>query len=260
MHPPDKGVLPIGEDLIAIKNRLPHKLFIPWIESELRLSTSMVQRYMKVTKLFGDNCVHIAQLSLSTLYELSLPSIPKELVDSVLTGAYTPSERELREINRGQPERKEPTMIHSEKAKPREATVQDIAEQLAKMQQQIAAMPPQVEEVVKYVTPSEILEENERLRQEATKWHSEWEKIVEDRKIVVEQYNTLEEKYEKVVQERDVLMENWNAVSKNNKSMVGKISSLSSLVERFHEEYLQIKKANALVIDSTVVTKQNGES
>ena len=109
-----------------------------------------------------------------------------------------------------------------------ETTIQDLASQMAKMQQQLNA----ISAVEKHIVPPEMLEENQRLSKEVQEYRTAWEDIVkenqrliEDRKasivdksITKKQHESLLEEYEKIKKERDVLLEklrSFAALTKN---------------------------------------------
>lgn len=66
--------LVIGQRLIEAKARLPHGKFLPWIESEFRMSDWTAQNMMRVAKSFAGKSEMITDLAPSALYALAAPS------------------------------------------------------------------------------------------------------------------------------------------------------------------------------------------
>ena len=259
----------IGEALDDVKLRLGQGLFTAWLETELHTTERTAQKYIRVTRSLGHEYPNLARFTLEILLELSYPATPKEIIEAMNEDLDMSIDEIKKEKKRQQAmafraakeeAAKSPIMIHSEQAKSREATIQDLASQLTHMQQQLAALPPQVQEVVKYVTPPEILAENEKLRQEATKWHSEWEKALDDRRAIVEKNQYLAKENNAIAERYKTLLKEYERVTQDNNHLSGKINSLTTLVQQFHDKYSQIENANALIVDSTVVARQNGEN
>lgn len=63
----------IGRDLIAVKERLPHGQFLPWLEAEFGMSKITAQRFMGVAETYGDKSFTVKHLSPTALYELAAP-------------------------------------------------------------------------------------------------------------------------------------------------------------------------------------------
>jgi vacuolar-type H+-ATPase subunit I/STV1 len=240
----DKNIFRIGELLINAKSILPLNLFLPWIETELRISRNIVQRYMKIAKNFGDKASRLGHLPYSVLYGLTLPSTPQSLIDSILSGEYIPSS--VDEFNaRQKQERKQPIMIHSEQAKSRETTIQNLADQLAQMQQQINAMSPEIQIKEVEVVPPEVQKEIDILKEEIT--------------VYQKRCDMLSQEIESTAKEREVLLSNWKAVSKNNRELEGKLKSLNYLIQRLGDEYTQIYQAGKPISASVLVDNSEGE-
>ena len=239
----DKHVFEIGEILLAIKGRLPHKLFIPWIESELHISRDAAQRYMKVVKRFGEDASQLSYLSFMAVYALTLPSTPKDFVEKVRLGEIKLTGKAFWETMKTFKEQEPPIMIHGERVKPREITIQDLSDQLAKMQQQLSALPPEVQ--IKETIPPETQEEIKCLQN----------KVETLETAILEK----DAKIEALQQEVEVLVKNWNAVSKRNGELEGKLKSLNYLIQRLNDEYSQIYQAGKPISASMIAYTPEGE-
>jgi Protein of unknown function (DUF3102) len=74
-----QGVMEIGRDLIAVKERLGHGNFLSWIHREFKMADKSAQRFMSVAERFGDKFDSVSNLTLTALYELAAPSTPEEV-------------------------------------------------------------------------------------------------------------------------------------------------------------------------------------
>jgi Protein of unknown function (DUF3102) len=74
-----KGVIEIGRDLIAVKERLGHGKFLPWIDREFKMTDKSAERFMSVAERYGDKFDSVSNLTLTALYELAAPSTPEEV-------------------------------------------------------------------------------------------------------------------------------------------------------------------------------------
>lgn len=78
-----EDIIEIGRDLIAVKAKLQHGQFLPWIEAEFEMSEAQAQRFMAVAKKFGNQIPQFAGFQPSVLY--SLASAPTEVVAQIET-------------------------------------------------------------------------------------------------------------------------------------------------------------------------------
>lgn len=242
------NVFEIGKILIDVKKRLKVRVFISWVETEIGMSKGVAQRHIRIVERFGDEYPNIKLLPYSTLHELSGPSTPQSLIDMIESGKIEAKYEVVRRMK---------AALLQQDGHVEDPTIQDLINQLAQMQQQISNLPPEIQikevEVIKYVTPPEVQEELATLRKELEKYYAAWEEVIKDKKAAIEENK-------KITQERDVLLENWKAISKNNKHMKGKIDSLTSLIQSFHDEYSQIQNANALIVESTISIREKGDN
>lgn len=78
-----EDVIEIGKALIRQKERLPHGMFLPWIETEFEMSQSAALRFVNVANAYGGKSVTVTDLTTKALYELSAPSTPPEVREEV---------------------------------------------------------------------------------------------------------------------------------------------------------------------------------
>lgn len=81
-----EDIIEIGKDLIAIKDKLPHGQFLPWIATEFEMSEDTAGRFMSVAYRFPD-IPQFAEFKPSLLYLLAAPSTPDEVVEKVIEKA-----------------------------------------------------------------------------------------------------------------------------------------------------------------------------
>ena len=79
-----EDLIQIGQELIAVKDFLPHGQFTPWIETEFSLHPRTARRMMAVAERLGHKADTLSDLSASVLYELAADSTPAEAVDRVV--------------------------------------------------------------------------------------------------------------------------------------------------------------------------------
>jgi len=79
-----QDIIAIGRDLIAVKERLGHGNFLPWIEREFGMSEDTAQNLMRVAANIGDQIPNGSVFQPTVLYELAAPSTPPEVRTEVI--------------------------------------------------------------------------------------------------------------------------------------------------------------------------------
>jgi hypothetical protein len=64
--------------LIRKKSRLPHGMFLPWIETEFEMSHKTATKFMNVAQSYGGKVELGSTIGLAALYELAAPSAREE--------------------------------------------------------------------------------------------------------------------------------------------------------------------------------------
>ena len=82
-----KDLIEVGKELNAVKDRLPHGQFLPWLQAEFELSQRTANDLMNVATRFEGKSANIADLNSTVLYLLAAPSTPDEVVDLALETA-----------------------------------------------------------------------------------------------------------------------------------------------------------------------------
>lgn len=73
----------IGQELIAVKDMLPHGQFGVWLDTEFELHPRTARRMMNVAERIGYKIDNLSGLSASVLYELAAEATPEEAVRRV---------------------------------------------------------------------------------------------------------------------------------------------------------------------------------
>ncbi|HEY7155624.1 MAG TPA: DUF3102 domain-containing protein [Gemmataceae bacterium] len=75
---PVEDIIEVGNDLLAVKETLPHGQFLPWLKAEFGWSERSVQNFMSVAEQFKS--AKIADLPIQPIaaYLLAAPSVPDE--------------------------------------------------------------------------------------------------------------------------------------------------------------------------------------
>lgn len=77
-------VLDTGRDLLAVKARLEHGLFLKWVQAEMGMNARTAQRAMNAAEALGDKSDTVSYLPATVLYELAAPSTPEPVREAVL--------------------------------------------------------------------------------------------------------------------------------------------------------------------------------
>lgn len=78
-----EDIFVIGQELQAVKDRLPHGSYTDWLDVEFGLSERMAQRFVGVSERLGGKSDKLSLLPPSTLYLLAAPSTPDEAIQTV---------------------------------------------------------------------------------------------------------------------------------------------------------------------------------
>lgn len=81
-----EDIIEIGKELTAVKDRLEHGQFLPWIKAEFDMSADTAHRMINVAARFGQ-IPQIAEFKPSILYALAAPSTPAAVIDQALEKA-----------------------------------------------------------------------------------------------------------------------------------------------------------------------------
>jgi hypothetical protein len=84
-----EDIIEVGNDLLAVKGKLPHGQFGPWLKAEFGWGERMAQNFMSVAEQFGAKSEIIADLTIqpTAAYLLAAPSVPDEARKAALERA-----------------------------------------------------------------------------------------------------------------------------------------------------------------------------
>jgi hypothetical protein len=75
--------------LIAVKRRVGHGNFLPWIEREFGMSDQAARRFMQVAANIADQIQQDVEFEPTVLYALAAPSTPPEVRTEIIARAKT---------------------------------------------------------------------------------------------------------------------------------------------------------------------------
>lgn len=78
-----EDIIAIGLDLIAIKDKLGHGNFLPWIDAEFGISDRTARNFMNVAAAYGQKSETVSDLGVRALYELAAPKTPIEVREEI---------------------------------------------------------------------------------------------------------------------------------------------------------------------------------
>ncbi|MGU3666082.1 hypothetical protein ACLBX9_18010 [Methylobacterium sp. A49B] len=114
-------VIDTGRDLLAIKARLEHGLFLEWVQAEMGMTPRSAQRAMGAAEVLGDKSDTVSYLPPSVLYELSAPSTPEPVRAAVLrrieAGETVRPEKILHDVREGRDRARQQIAIEKEAAR-----------------------------------------------------------------------------------------------------------------------------------------------
>jgi hypothetical protein len=73
-----EDIVEIGNDLLAVKDALPHGQFLPWLKGEFGWSERSAQNFMNVAEQFKSAKIADLPIQPSAAYFLAAPSVPDE--------------------------------------------------------------------------------------------------------------------------------------------------------------------------------------
>lgn len=73
-----EDIVEVGNDLLAVKEALPHGQFLPWIKAEFGWGERTAQNFMSVAEQFKSAKIADLPIQPSAAYLLAAPSVPDE--------------------------------------------------------------------------------------------------------------------------------------------------------------------------------------
>jgi len=82
-----RSFVEIGQDLMQVKDALPHGRFTTWAQAELGMTQRTAENYMQAARFLDGKPETISHLPQGILYKLAAPTAPTDLVDKVVAAA-----------------------------------------------------------------------------------------------------------------------------------------------------------------------------
>ena len=83
-----EDIIEIGRELTAVKEKLPHGQFLPWIAAEFEMSRQTADNFTSVYERFGNGKLpNFSNFKPSILYALSTPSTPEAVIEKAVAKA-----------------------------------------------------------------------------------------------------------------------------------------------------------------------------
>lgn len=176
-------ILRIGQNLRAVKEKLPHGQFLSWVRTEFGMSRWTAQNFIRVAERLEDKWGNFHHLPLSVLYELAASSTSEDILAQVQDGQI-PSTREAvkeaKEAERLARAAEQQARLEAERVRQqlaatltamqeKQATIERLGQEIARLQVQMdtPASPPTAEtrEVAASATMPEVQQQITSLQQ-----------------------------------------------------------------------------------------------
>lgn len=95
-----EDIIAIGQDLITVKEKLPHGAFLPWIDAEFGMADRTARRFMQVAETYASKMDKMSDLPPSVLFELAAPSTPEPVRQAVEAKAEAGESVSVAEVQR----------------------------------------------------------------------------------------------------------------------------------------------------------------
>jgi Protein of unknown function (DUF3102) len=84
-----KAIFDNGRDLLGMRDKLEHGLFLKWVEAECGFGKSTAYNLMNAVERFGDKLPTVGSLPPATIYRLAAPSTPEPIREAVVSRSPT---------------------------------------------------------------------------------------------------------------------------------------------------------------------------
>ncbi|GEM_PF-2743085 len=141
-----ESIIAVGLALKRQKERLPHGMFLPWIEAEFGMTRRTATNFVSVAEKYSDKWETVSHLPAKALYELAAPSTPQSVREQVEELIVDGQKVTAADVKRLKAEAKAAEELASLKAKMAELQKQsdskdfDNAAEIHKLQLQIDAL------------------------------------------------------------------------------------------------------------------------
>lgn len=207
-----EGIIKIGQNLIAVKERMTHGQFLPWIQAEFAMSRQSADNFIHVAERFADKLPKISTLPVTVLYALAAPSTPDTIVQQVQSGDIPPTLDAIKEAKRAEQQARDELKRAEEAEQAARAEAQatqqklftlqsqsqllvtQLSQQIENLNQQIATLstpPVQIKEIEKHVIPPEVTAQMEKLQSDIAALTAQRDKLAEQREALYQRAEAL---------------------------------------------------------------------
>lgn len=200
-------IVHIGQNLKAVKEKLPHGQFLPWLEKEFEMSRWTAQHFIRVAEKLEDKWRNFHHLPVSVLYELAAPSTSDGILEQVQSGQIAPTieaikaAKEAERLARAAEKQVRTEMqvtrqqlIDREKEVEKKQTALDqLLREIAHLQEQMATLKESkaiIKEVEMPVVPQEVQDRIEGLQQQVQTLKQQREKLSQQMSQLIQEAQT----------------------------------------------------------------------
>lgn len=243
-------VLQIGQNLRAVKEKLPHGQFLPWVEKEFEMSRWTARNFIHVADKLEDKWRNFHHLPISVLYELASPSVSQEVLTQVQVGDISPTIdaiREAREAERNARDAEQKALAEairvqdqfsdlSQEVQTKRGMIEQLTYKIASLQERITELSAtviEIREVEKPIIPAEITAQMEQLQQQVAVLSEQRDALRHQGEQLREEIRIATRKSDEEEQDRRVRL-NWYKATSEFRTIVMKFfaqwpSSLDTL-------------------------------
>jgi hypothetical protein len=88
-----ENIIEVGNDLLAVRETLPHGQFLPWLRAEFGWSERSAQNFMSVAEQFKSAKIADLPIQPSAAHLLAAPSVPDEAREKAVEKAVRPAKK-----------------------------------------------------------------------------------------------------------------------------------------------------------------------
>jgi hypothetical protein len=238
-----ENIIKVGQNLIAVKEKIGHGNFLPWLKAEFDMSDQSARNFIHVAEKFGNNDKFKTVLNLSPkiLYELAAPSTKDEIVNGVLSGEIDPT---LEAIKREKEALKKAD--ESEKAKQKAEQMLTLFEQQSQSQEEeITSLTSQIkslEQSIRTISKPQVIKERVEVEKLVIppKDKAEMDRMKRDIERLKEEKEKKEAQFKERTQQRDNLAEEREKLEKKLDTYKNEEQRLKNLYEvQLHQRWSQ---------------------
>lgn len=234
-------ILQIGQNLRAVKEKLPHGQFLPWVAAEFEMSRWTAQHFIRVADKLADKWGNFHHLPISVLYELATPSTSEDILTQIQNGQIPPTLEAVKEAKEAerlaraaeQQARNEVEHVQQQlstismQMQEKQTTIELLGQEIALLQKQLAAQESrtvEMKEVEKQVITPEAKQQVADLQQRLQEVTRQRDALTRRVDQLAEDARAAEQKHSEGASERRIRL-NWYQMTAEFQSGVTKMLS-----------------------------------